>query len=277
MQLFKILLVFTGFSLMPITPANASTVDLGSCFAALIKQYQNVRDLDDSELSLLSSSSKNCRRLVQSLTRGDEIIFTDGNRFKIGEKLGEGEAATIWTVITNEKVAIRIPKGDIYNFRQMEVFLAGWTRIKKLKVPAIEIIDPENGTLEYQLVQRVDFLFTFEQWLKKFKNLGATRIKKSDFVAALKALPLFAEHTAIVSQLGDGLQMGFDGTSWRLFDFRLNNLTFLEKAHGNDLSQQTVWDNELSRDPLEKKLQRIALQIRTKLCEVILSQKRIKK
>jgi hypothetical protein len=156
----------------------------------------------------------------------------------------------------------------------MESFLAGWTKLTRLRFPAIQVIDPQNTSLEYQLVELVEFKFTFWQWLDRLTNLTAHRnlISKADFLKALNALTPLARQSLLVSDLPDGLQMGFDGERWKMFDFGPENFSFIETPFGQNLAEKTVWDENLTGDEkLKEKLRQVVLHERAKLCERILA------
>lgn len=279
MRSFRSIPMLLFFFAMNTPAAQAKTVDFRPCFQMVIARYREVEHKPKEFIKKVSDNIETCLGDTRILRMSDEVIFSDGRHFVLGERLGEGELNVTWAVRGDRHMAIRIPKGTVLGFYHMERFLEGWKRLKKFNVPAIEILDPENTSLEYHLVERVEVELTLPNWRRKILD-PSVRLgfkKKSLFVAGLEALPTFADKTAIFSQLGGGLQMAFDGEEWRLYDFDVDNILFTAKTTWRramkTTDKETIWDGELGGGPLEQELKARTLKTRARLCDVILASK----
>lgn len=241
------LTIFLSFSSEGVTFARV--VDLGAVFRPVIelgKPNSKASVENQTQASHLAVETAN------NLKAGQVVVFSDGHRFELGRFLGGGSSARVWALAAHPEIAIRIPCGQAIQFDLMQKYLEGWKELKRLKVPVIEILDPNNQSLEYQLVERVNIKFTFDQWLTAYETQSSRpRISKPDVNAGLKALKSFSVSSHLLAELTDGLQIGFDGKRWLLFDFLSKNRVYTDARSS---VSQTIWDTETLTPDLQATL-----------------------
>lgn len=244
-MILLVLLVLAG------QPGQAAEINLGRVFKYSILAYKHFMPALEDPVVL---------KTVKDLAPGDFVTFSDGKRFQLDKKIGTGGSAVIWGIVGQPEVLIRIPHGRNHHIKLMESYRIGWEQIKALGFPIVQILDPANHTLEYQLVERLHLKFTFEQWKEKSisPNLYPRKIPPALYDRAFQELEALVLTSSHIAEIRDMLQMGFDGNKWVLYDFVKNNGHF--QAHP-DYRTATVWEEEnLRPDMYEKFVQMVMVK-----------------
>ena len=158
---------------------------------------------------------------LAQLTRGDVLIFSNGQRFTFDDVLGHGGSTMILSV-NNGTRALRVPietgfyrdSGPFTDY--IDHSYEGWLVLKKSDVAVVKIFETESDPREYLSVEKLDIHFTLEAALDK-----TTPISPAERQRALDLLPEFAARTWEFAAIGDFRddQIAWTGQSWVLFDF----------------------------------------------------------
>ncbi|MFT6067873.1 MAG: hypothetical protein ACJAT2_001216 [Bacteriovoracaceae bacterium] len=176
-------------------------VSLSTLIAKEVVLYENAKQVPDYEARL------------KSIAPGDELIFSDNQRLTIVKKLGQGGSSQIFETSTGKAVRLTnyYRTGSYFNG-----YLSAALKLQKsdfLLLP--ELFDRQSNIKEYLLVEKVDVLFTMEDFLKGNyqSDLSKTQLESKIFD--------FAETTAQLDTIRDfkPANIVWDGDQWRLLDF----------------------------------------------------------
>lgn len=164
--------------------------------------------------------------ILANLKAGDEVIFSNGDRFILKKVLGSGNATSVFE--TTDGKALRIPKvaGPVWVRRMkdniissatgpefMELYIQGNEKISRLGIPVPELY--RSLPSEYALVEKLTVHFDFTDFAWGRHGLNAAHRAK-----VFEELVAFARKTWRVNTVGDlgGRQVLYTHRGWLLVD-----------------------------------------------------------
>lgn len=250
-------------SLLASCVARADQVNLGTCLGPVARAYAETGRHHEDE---------NCDRLIRGLRQGDRVTFSDGRTFRLGRPLSRKAFGNtvLWTDADDPSRVLRIPNGTLQVW-SMGAFLKGYGELADTGVPMVKILDPENDSLEYQLVERLFIKIEFQNivnYFKRSKKIPA-EIRGIPYDKLRSSLADFARAAYRIEYLTDGIQAGFDGEKWILFDLTTGNGTLNAGLMKNgELSTHSMWWEYELEVPFAKDLDSATLieRLRAQVC-----------
>lgn len=227
--------------LMSLTAAvQAREVDLGACLGPAVRAFRASQTL---------APYQKCDRVVARLRRGDRVSFSDGQSFVLGERIHFDRfgSAAIWTDANDSGRVIRIPR-SVFDLDRMLRYLRGWREFVRAEVPVIQILDPQNESLEYQLVEYIPVQLKIEDlaaWFIRHDD-PPENFKGMKWQEIEKLLEELARQFYRVVMVTDGIQAVYTGERWLMLDFNDRN-SFLPANYTMDeaFDRGTVWDHSI--------------------------------
>ena len=229
----KILATIAGLILFLVPPAQATVYQLFS-------NHQGSSDFVE-----------NYDRIVESLRAGDEVVFSNGNKLILGEKLGQGNVTAVFAIKEDNVHVLRIPLAKEivdpntglarYPRKNLRSFEKGQSTLSAHHVPVVTIFSSLDG--EYLIVDRLEVhAINFLEFIQSYRNLPE-QIRHD----AIEAMDQFVAATAPFEVIGDLHQRNlvYEPIRKRWIIMDLNDKHWIVSGNELNNSKTTIF-NDLS-------------------------------
>lgn len=194
------------------------------CSSLQAKSYILFTHVNGEEKPLPSSDYE---EVLPLLRPGDEVVFSNGQRYQLGHFLGNGNTTMIFD-IGNQK-AIRLPysKKRIFTLAQTRDFLKsyydGYESLASRGLPIPKVFKNESLAREYLIVERIDDIYFDLSDLSFLRPKFLAALDESPHLLqkVLQDLRSFMKKAAQFSAIGDfgGNQLVYTAKGWVLLDW----------------------------------------------------------
>jgi hypothetical protein len=168
--------------------------------------------------------ASNYNEIVRKLGLGDEVVFSDGRKYRIEAKLGSESTTRVFDVGGGK--AIRVPiqqgrsplmiRGDFADF--IDSYLEGYPTLRDRGVSVVKVYLEESLPREVVVVEKLNVRFHLDEFLRKdFKK----RVTPEEYERLWAEFTEFARSTWAFRNIGDMRegQIAYTSRGWVLFDF----------------------------------------------------------
>lgn len=180
---------------------------------------------------------------LSTLRPNDQVRFSDEKEFVLERFLGGGNVATVWQ--TQQGTALRIPRCGRLKFEQVlgytRLFNEGRAVVARYTKNVVNV-HSDSPSLEYLEVDLIhdpinETPIHFEQFLGEILNdPNLANYKGYTVSTLLEALRRLNKDLFSLANLGDGLQMLWNGVDWILVDF-----TYASQSDDTNDPNTTIW------------------------------------
>lgn len=226
----------------------------------------------------------NYDELVAKLSKGDEVVFSNGARFTIEEILGNGQTTKVLAL--DSKTVLRIPLARLYEGKPagytwwISTYLKGYSVLKEQGVPTPEVDLERSVPEEFVITSREKIEFTYEDYRD-----GKVKLSPEQDAKVADNLVEFARRTWKFSLIGDQgeRQLVYTERGWVLLDFNeshvvaetLNDGTIFSRGANELNTAQAFGEMRMIDFRTEEKIPAPSRKLRKRMLEAI-EQERLK-